>query len=136
MDLSKTAALIINFREMFFYGSNTHSEIIPSLAMTTRSEIHSRSHTVEIEVFTSVQAVSKMNPIQKPDGLNKTHVTRMELAYTDPRIRVSTIYDEFLKITQNSHLAIMKCNPMNTRLFFCTSHCPSTLCQTQYKQFC
>jgi len=40
------------------------------------------------------------------------------------------------KVTQNSHLAIMKCNPMNIRLFFCTSHCPSTPCQTQGKLIC
>ena len=94
-----------------------------------------------------------MNTIQKLDSLNEAHVTNMELACTDMRIRLSTTYDElrsryqmesteqkvlrkklefrFSKVTQNSHLAIMKCNPMNMRLFFCTSHCPSTPCQTQ-----
>jgi len=35
-----------------------------------------------------------MNTVQKLDSLNETHVTSMELAYTDMRIRVSTIYDE------------------------------------------
>jgi len=33
-----------------------------------------------------------MNTIRKLDSLNETHVISMELAYTDMRIRVSTIY--------------------------------------------
>ena len=35
-----------------------------------------------------------MNTIQKLDSLNEAHVTNMELACTDMRIRLSTTYDE------------------------------------------
>jgi len=145
---------------MFLCGNDTHSEMILSLAMTTRFEIHSRSHAVQIKVFTSVQTGWEMNTVQELDSLNETHVTSIELAYTDTRIGISTIYDEsrsryWMELTGkeisgkipgsqvfenhtklNSHLAIMKCNPMNTRFFFCTSHCTSTSCQTQREHFC
>ena len=92
MDLSKIAAFDHQFPVWF--GIDTHSEIIPSLAMTTRSKIHRLFHVVEIYVFTSVQTGWEMNTIQKLDSLNETHVTSMELACTDMGIRVSTIYDE------------------------------------------
>jgi len=68
--------------------------MIPLLAMTTRIEIHSRFHAVEIKVFTSVQTRWEMNTIQELDSLNETHVTSMEFAYTNARTGVSTIYDE------------------------------------------
>ena len=158
MDLSKIAAFDHQFPVWF--GIDTHSEIIPSLAMTTRSKIHRLFHVVEIYVFTSVQTGWEMNTVQELDSLNETHVTSIELAYTNTRIGISTIYDGsgsrywmgltgkeisgkilgsqvFENHTKlNSHLAIMKCNPMNTRFFFCTSHCTSTSCQTQREQFC